>query len=378
VNPNTDPTGNIASLILIRLAKQCISLDNSNCSDKTDSSNEENPPWKSDILADGSTVSILKSIVNSLAVASSTTTSSSQHKNPKETLDPLVEGTKALAILARLVPGIIQENTCQQLFQSWEHANTEDCASLEPHQLSGLHWAYQCFHHMNNNNKDILTHTKHNIVLPDNLHSAYRDLNLPFQILPGCFEREHNLSVENLIHEVAFQVDTIKTTSKQVVPERRQTAWQGDDGVAPFEYSGKAMPRMPWSPLVLSIRNGLVQQTGQYYDGCLLNLYPDGGSAMRYHIDPDQGTLWDYATAIVSVGATRRVAFRGTNPQEHGSQSSNGGGSKKPHNFVVMHGDVMEMVDDCQVRFQHAVKPAENKREQAARSSLVFKRSLKG
>ena len=84
---------------------------------------------------------------------------------------------------------------------------------------------------------------------------------------------------------------------------------------------------------------------------------------MRYHIDPDQGTLWDFDTAVVSVGATRRFAFRGL--------SHDG----PPHTFWVLHGDVTRMVNNCQRRFQHTVKKAEDRKETAARISLVFKRT---
>jgi len=34
------------------------------------------------------------------------------------------------------------------------------------------------------------------------------------------------------------------------------------------------------------------------------------------------------------------------------------------------------MIGNCQERFQHAVKPADNKNEQAARASLVFKKTI--
>mmetsp|Transcript_28564 Transcript_28564/g.28904 ORF Transcript_28564/g.28904 Transcript_28564/m.28904 type:complete len:84 (-) Transcript_28564:745-996(-) len=77
----------------------------------------------------------------------------------------------------------------------------------------------------------------------------------------------------------------------------------------PFSYSGKDMETAPWSAITESVRNCLYDTRGYYYDGCLSNLYPDGGSGMRYHIDPDQGTLWDRETAVVSIGATRRFSF---------------------------------------------------------------------
>lgn len=126
------------------------------------------------------------------------------------------------------------------------------------------------------------------------------------------------------------------------------------------------MPRSDWSPVVKRVRDELHQVTNQYYDGCLLNRYNDGQSGMRYHIDPDQGTLWDYDTTVVSVGATRRFAFRSVNDTQD---------DQRPHNFLVMHGDVTYMFDDCQERFQHAVKKADNRKDNSPRASLVFKRT---
>ena len=92
---------------------------------------------------------------------------------------------------------------------------------------------------------------------------------------------------------------------------------------------------------------------------------------MRYHADPDQGILWSRDTAVVSVGATRRFAFREMVPP--GGVAGDRGA---PHVFTLMSGDVAEMFEDCQERYQHTVKTAEDKREKAARSSLVFKKSL--
>ena len=83
---------------------------------------------------------------------------------------------------------------------------------------------------------------------------------------------------------------------------------------------------------------------------------------MRYHADPDQGTLWDYDTTVVSVGATRRFAFR---DNQLGTV----------HSFWVMDGDVTHMFGNCQATFQHTVKKAESKTEAASRASLVFKKS---
>jgi alkylated DNA repair dioxygenase AlkB len=193
--------------------------------------------------------------------------------------------------------------------------------------------------------------------------------------LNGCdddddVDNKHNnnlFTVASFVKQIDFQIETIQTTSNRTVAERRQTAWEGDEHVENFEYSGKSMRRLTWSDVVANVRDRLHNETSQYYDGCLLNFYPDGDSAMRYHIDPDQGVLWDYETAVVSIGATRRFSFR---------ESSGGDESNKPHVFVLMNGDVTEMFNDCQERFQHTVQKSSVKGESASRVSLVFKKTL--
>lgn len=359
LSPNIDPKGTVASLTLVRLSKQCMFLQNEYLYPPSSSAASSTKPWgdhaeRTIFKSKDSACSILKQVMETLSKADSS-------------METMVEGTKAAAILARLLPDLVTFGVCEQLLQSWESKQQEQ---LQVHQLSGLHWAFTCWDQV---------YKEETIQLPTYIQKDYDNWNLPFYFLPGYFNNPE-LTVSKLVDEVPFQVDTIRTTlTKQIVAERRETAWLGDEGVAPFAYSGKSMPRYSWSPLVKNIRDRLSrsEEHPYYYDGCLLNHYPDGGSAMRYHADPDQGTLWDYATAVVSVGASRRVAFRSIPPTPSGSESKDEKKQQEqPHTFVAMHGDVMVMVDECQSQFQHAVKPAENKQEVAARASLVFKKTL--
>jgi len=354
---------------------------------------------------------MLHQIIQALA---STTTACLTEIHSDMLLESIVEGTKAIAILARILPSeYMTLESCQPILTFWttNYATATSTTNksnnpvvpvlrLHHHQLSGLYWAYQSLQHVYGNDDD---NDQNTLILkfPEPLRFAYQECALPFTILPGFLlgqEEIDTLTVDNLVAQVNFQVDTIRTTStQQHVKERRETAWEGDEGVPSFEYSGKSMPRNSWSPLVKQIRDQLLLASsvantggggggGIYYDGCLLNHYPDGGSAMRYHSDPDQGRLWSYETAVISVGASRRVAFR-ENPNANANtaqqncdaeerQRQKKQQTKKPHSFVVMHGDAMIMIGNCQERFQHAVKPADNKNEQAARASLVFKKTI--
>ena len=256
---------------------------------------------------------------------------------------------------------------------------------MEEHHISVLKWALDCLLLINSNaNTTTGSHARNDTVpvsFPKSILQAYTELNLPFCIIPQCLSLlDHHhipITVERMIRQVHFRTDDIyTTTSQESVPERRWTAWQGDTHVAPFSYSGKVMPREDWSPIVLHIRDQLHNRTGQYYDGCLLNLYHTGKSGMRYHSDPDQGTLWDYDTAVVSIGASRRFVFRSI-IDNNNDNTFKAPLRPQPHSFVVMDSDVTYMHRDCQTLYQHSLKNAEDHHETASRISLVFKRTYR-
>jgi alkylated DNA repair dioxygenase AlkB len=273
---------------------------------------------------------------------------------------------------------------------------------LTPSAMTGLKWAMDTFAALVVGETDSHSNLdSHQYDLPPAFRTAYDTLDIPFAVVPngltatlprqtGAHHDDDDniyMTIPSLVAEVDFRADTIQTTATQrSVRERRYTAWQGDAGVAPFAYSGKSMERDDWTPTVLTIRNLLHESVSagrQYYDGCLLNYYPNGESAMRYHRDPDQGTLWDYDTAVVSIGSPRPFSFRKrctrtVGDDDHDDIGNNGHKQQQEeeeiHNFVVFHGDVTHMFADCQARFEHTVKKAAV--SDSPRISLVFKRSF--
>jgi alkylated DNA repair dioxygenase AlkB len=331
-----DPDGSIASLVLVRMGKIIMNKDNE----------RREHQLEMPVLRNCHQNALL-SMVNCLCSTDLTD------------IESIVEGTKACASISRIVNTELSDAVIAAVNDFWT-LNSDNLlldSKLEPHHLSGLFWSFETYDY-------VKSRCAGEIMLPLNLKQAHDDLKLPFRILPGFCSHVRELSVPDLVSQVNFRVDSVRTSSQKVVKERRETAWEGDEGVDPFQYSGKSMPRDAFSPTVERVRDLLDEQLHQYFDCCLLNLYPDGKSAMRYHIDPDQRSLWDFDTVVVSVGASRRFSFRRVNAEK-----------EKPHTFVVMHGDVTHMYGDCQDTFQHAVKKADVKTEQCARASLVFKRS---
>jgi len=382
LTPEVDFSGAVASLTLVRLSKQLISLEN-----RRNNIHGEEPSLAEDLIIKEKDKQLwndgLKNVVTCLT--------SSNWMESQKSLEALVEGIKSASVISRLLPKcqgleVGAAHDVNGIYNLWwkplfEKIIEEDdrlAAGIQPHQLSGLKWSVDCFR-LSVEDVDI------EYRLPQSLQRAYDDLGLPFTVRPGFLTQNSNtptvgnegegnmFNVPAFVTQVDFRSETIQTKSKRAVVERRQTAWQGDDHVPPFEYSGKAMERMQWSEVVSTVRDLLFDETSHYYDCCLLNLYPDGGSGMRYHIDPDQGVKWGFETVVVSIGATRRFAFRSI-PDTGGRRK--GADDSKPHSFVLMDGDVTEMIRDCQKRFQHTVKTSEVKGESSPRVSLVFKKTL--
>ncbi|KAL7527198.1 hypothetical protein ACHAXR_003198 [Thalassiosira sp. AJA248-18] len=334
LHPGVDPQGTIASLTLVRLSKQLVAENNQN-----------------------KNCNFIHHDLSHEHIETAVKTLASADWNSSKSLDAAVEGTKAVAVLSRIMTHPPKPNHYfwSPIIEEW-YQKADTLENLKPRHLSALAWSMDCFRLLD---KDVS--------LPSSTQHAYDALNLPFRIRPAFFRDNSELSVNEFVKQVNFQADDIRTTSNRVVKERRQTAWEGDNYVAPFCYSGKTMQRRQWSHVVVKARDLLSEKTGQHYNCCLLNLYPDGESGMRYHIDPDQGTLWGYETAVVSVGATRRFAFRKIDKND-----------ATTHIFTLMEGDVAEMFDDCQQTYQHTVKTADAKNEITQRVSLVFKKTLQG
>lgn len=380
LSADNDPDGKMASLVLVRLAKMMITQSNDILYSNSRNAKRLNARDARNILLEvddrkgaSDSLAIVQHVSDTLAkaiVASSKRPETVNH-------DISVEGIKAAGILARLLlstGAAVKEISAEDVFSGLgdsfhHHVNAE---SMGGHHVSGLTWAYDCLSLANDHDSD--NSGDDSFKPPESILSSYKGLNLPFRVRPGFLssgdDGQLELTVPNVRSQVDFRTEEIKTTAtNKVVKERRQTAWEGEDHVPGFQYSGKVMETRPFSPVVAHVRDELKHRTGRFYDCCLLNLYPDGDSGMRYHSDPDQGDLWGYETAVVSGGAARRFSFRETDPSNKKAA--------QPHNFLVMDGDVVEMVDDCQRRFQHTVKTAEGKHETAPRCSMVFKQCLR-
>lgn len=231
--------------------------------------------------------------------------------------------------------------------------------SRTPAEVTGLRWiAERCRPFVDT---EILT----------TLREREQELKLPFEILPGLALEALNETVDELAKTLPFVAEDVVTRSGVTVKERRHTAWVAKSDIGYHAYSGKMMK--PISPLPDPVERmadhlKLKLPSSPRYDCALLNLYPDGGAACRYHSDPEHGTYWNNDEAIVSVGEPRRFGFRLVRDPVRDDHR---------HTFYLFHGDVVHMHSDCQDRFQHAVFKAEDDvSNKGPRISFVMKNAL--
>lgn len=131
----------------------------------------------------------------------------------------------------------------------------------------------------------------------------------------------------------------------RLLPVPRLVAWYGDAGVG-YRYSGLQHEPLPWTPLLHGVRERLEKETGQRFNGVLLNLYRDGRDAMGWHSD-DEAELGECPTvASLSLGAERRFDLRrkGSGPIQH--------------SLVLSHGSLLVMSGATQHHWQHQIARA--------------------
>ena len=264
-----------------------------------------------------------------------------------------LETLRFAAVLTTQEPCVALEATLRVL---------ERCHTQRPSEITTARWiGERCGLFLTSEKEDLL----------EELRKKEEALKLPFSVMPGLLRDLEDMSVESLALSLPFGSDFVVTKSGQKVQERRLTAWVTQPDVGAIAYSGKMMP--PISPLpmpVKSVSDLLFEKLppgSPRYDCALLNLYPDGGAACRYHSDPEHGTYWHRNQAVVSFGEPRRFAFR---------LSDKPTDDLNRHVFHLFHGDVVHMTSQCQDIYQHAVFQAEDPTNAGPRISYVLKHAL--
>lgn len=144
------------------------------------------------------------------------------------------------------------------------------------------------------------------LALPDADIRFYRELFTPV---------ESERFWQALQTEVAWRQDKIRMFGRSLLLPRL-TAWYGDPG-AVYSYSGIRMEPLPWTPVLLAIKQRVETTVEHRFNSVLLNFYRTGQDSMGWHSDDEPELGHNPVIASVSFGGSRRFHLRHRQDKTH-------------------------------------------------------------
>ena len=129
------------------------------------------------------------------------------------------------------------------------------------------------------------------------------------QYYPEFISEEVSLSlIDQLEKSLRWDADQLIMFGR-LVTTRRKVAWVGDPECT-YTYSGVKRNPQAWTPELLSMKTRLEKLTQSEFNSCLLNFYHDGADGMGWHSDDEKELDTKSPIASLSLGSTRKFAFR--------------------------------------------------------------------
>jgi alkylated DNA repair dioxygenase AlkB len=105
-----------------------------------------------------------------------------------------------------------------------------------------------------------------------------------------------------------WRQETIKLYGKNIsVP--RLTAWYGDEGTS-YIYSGIKNVPLPWTPVLLEVKQAVEPPSGVVFNSVLLNCYRTGKDSVSWHADDEPEFGEQPVITSVSFGGTRTFQLK--------------------------------------------------------------------
>jgi alkylated DNA repair dioxygenase AlkB len=114
--------------------------------------------------------------------------------------------------------------------------------------------------------------------------------------------------LDQMTAEIPWRQENILVWGK-IHPQPRLTAWYGDRGAA-YTYSGITLSPMPWSDLLLDIKNRVETVTAASFNSVLLNYYRDNRDSMGFHSDNEPELGVRPIIASLSLGEERTFVMK--------------------------------------------------------------------
>lgn len=113
---------------------------------------------------------------------------------------------------------------------------------------------------------------------------------------------------QELIDSIKWSQDKMNMFGK-VVDLPRLTAWYGDKD-ATYTYSGIKNTPLPWTNLLIELKNKIEAYSGEDFNSVLLNYYRSEKDHMGWHTDDEKELGLNPTIASLSFGEVRLFEFR--------------------------------------------------------------------
>jgi|TARA_B110000091_G_scaffold213502_1_gene263112 alkylated DNA repair dioxygenase AlkB len=181
------------------------------------------------------------------------------------------------------------------------------------------------------------------------------DANLKYY--PNFFPpTEANSIMRSLQQSLDWRQEQITLYGKTFNVPRLQ-AWYGDKD-ASYQYSSLSMCPLPWSPILLELKQKCENVSYCPFNSVLANLYRHGQDGMGRHADNEPELGHQPVIASLSFGEARNLDFYHN-------------GTKDKVRIPLHHGSLLIMSGDTQTYWQHSI--AKTKKVHAARINLTFR-----
>lgn len=160
-----------------------------------------------------------------------------------------------------------------------------------------------------------------------------------------------------LMDSIRWETHRIRMFGREV-DSPRLSCWIGDPG-ASYVYSRTRFEPRPWPVALQALRPRIDAAAGVVMNSVLANLYRDGRDAMGWHSDDEPELGPRPVIASLSLGGTRRFAFK------HRRDPT------KKFALDLPHGSLLIMSGDTQANWRHAL--SRTARPVAPRLNLTFR-----
>lgn len=165
---------------------------------------------------------------------------------------------------------------------------------------------------------------------------------------------------QQLLNSTPWKNDESAIYGKHIITKRK-VAWYSSQAFN-YSYSNTNKISLPWTPLLLQLKEKVELVTGEIYNSCLLNLYHDGSEGVGWHSDNEKSLKPCGAIASLTLGAERRFAFKHKKSQE-------------TINLMLQHGSILVMKGETQQHWLHRLPPTTQKH--SPRINLTFRTIIK-